>query len=246
MSDSGDDDKNDGSQTKPYATLAEAVKKAEDGATIYVMSNLTMTTCARFYNKSLTITSGEGGPYTLTRGENFETIQDNARSTYNPAIIEVQANSGNAPYGLTLENIVLNDGGKHEGTVFAQAISGSSNSGNTKYAQDAIVSSNATIPCTITLGEGAVLQNFGGMSAVRVTDSAKLVMLSGSVIEDTTVEDRERGATGSNGPAGAVWIQGAEFIMENGAEVKNVVGRAVYADGRNGQHRRYHQRYRRG
>ena len=56
-------------------------------------------------------------------------------------------------------------------------------------------------------------------------------MLSGSVIEDTTVEDRERGATGSNGPAGAVWIQGAEFIMENGAEVKNVVGRAVYADG---------------
>ncbi|MBS5590068.1 S-layer homology domain-containing protein [Muriventricola aceti] len=231
VSDSGDDDKNDGSQTKPYATLAEAVKKAEDGATIYVMSNLTMTTCARFYNKSLTITSGEGGPYTLTRGENFETIQDNARSTYNPAIIEVQANSGNAPYGLTLENIVLNDGGKHEGTVFAQAISGSSNSGNTKYAQDAIVSSNATIPCTITLGEGAVLQNFGGMSAVRVTDSAKLVMLSGSVIEDTTVEDRERGATGSNGPAGAVWIQGAEFIMENGAEVKNVVGRAVYADG---------------
>ena len=71
--------------------------------------------------------------------------------------------------------------------VFVQAISGSSNSGNTKYAQDAIVSSNATIPCTITLGEGAVLQNFGGMSAVRVTDSAKLVMLSGSVIEDTTV-----------------------------------------------------------
>lgn len=227
----GNDDTGTGGQDAPYATLATAVEKAKDGDTIYVMSDLTMTKCARFYNKSLTITSGEGGPYTVTRGDNFETIQDDARSTYNPAMIEAQANSGDGPYGLTLTNIVLDDGGKHEGTVFAQAISGSGNGQNNKYVQDAIVASNATVPCTITLGEGAVLQNFGGMSAVRVTDSAKLVMLSGSVIEDTTVDDRERGATGSNGPAGAVWIQGAEFVMEDGAEIKNLIGRAVYADG---------------
>ena len=32
------------------------------------MSDLTITKCTRFYNKHLTITSGEGGPYTLTRG----------------------------------------------------------------------------------------------------------------------------------------------------------------------------------
>ena len=74
-------DQGDGTQTKPYATLAKAVEQAEDGATIYVMSDLTLTTCARFYNKSLTITSGEGGPYTVTRGGSFETIQDDARST---------------------------------------------------------------------------------------------------------------------------------------------------------------------
>ena len=227
----GNDDTGTGGQEAPYATLTKAVEKAEDGATIYAMSDLTMTTCARFYNKRLTITSGEGGPYTVTRGDSFETIQDDARSTYNPAMIEAQANSGDDPYGLTLTNIILDDGGKHEGTVFAQAISGSGNGQNDKYVQDAIVASNATVPCTITLGEGAVLQNFGGMSAVRVTDSAKLVMLSGSVIEDTTVDDRERGATGSNGPAGAVWIQGAEFVMEDGAEIKNLIGRAVYADG---------------
>ena len=231
VEDGGDDESGKGTKEKPYATLAKAVDKAEEGATIYVMSNLTMTACARFYNKNLTIASGEGGPYTLTRGESFESIQDDARSTYNPAMIEVQANSGNGPYGLTLENIVLNDGGKYEGTVFSQAISGNGNSENTKYAQDAIVSSNATVPCTITLGEGAVLQNFGGMSAVRVTDSAKLVMMTGSVIEDTTVSDRIKGDSGSNGPAGAVWLQGAEFVMEDGAKIKNVVGRAVYADG---------------
>ena len=48
-----------------------------------------MTKCARYYDKHLTITSGDGGPYTLTRGDDFGQIQDAARSTYNPALIEV-------------------------------------------------------------------------------------------------------------------------------------------------------------
>ena len=33
----------DGSADKPYATLVKAVTEAEDGSTIYVMSDLTMT-----------------------------------------------------------------------------------------------------------------------------------------------------------------------------------------------------------
>lgn len=43
----GDDD-GAGSQNSPYATLAKAVEVADDGATIYVMSNLEMTECARY------------------------------------------------------------------------------------------------------------------------------------------------------------------------------------------------------
>ena len=42
VSSSGSDG-NVGTQTAPYATLAKAVEAAEDGATIYVMSDLTMT-----------------------------------------------------------------------------------------------------------------------------------------------------------------------------------------------------------
>lgn len=42
VSSSGSDG-NVGTQTAPYATLAKAVDVAEDGATIYVMSDLTMT-----------------------------------------------------------------------------------------------------------------------------------------------------------------------------------------------------------
>ena len=235
--------KNDGSDTDglgtkeaPFATLAKAVEHASNGATIYVMSNLTMTECARYYSKSLTITSDENGPYTVTRDNSFATQSDHARNCYNPAMIEVQTN-GDKPAGLTLTKIILDDDGKHEGTVFAQAVSddgtGTSGiSGNTVYVQDAIIASNATVPSTITLGDGAVLRNFGGMSAVRITDQAQLVMAEGSIIEDTTVKDRTKGEVqGEVGPAGAIWIQGSSFTMNEGAVIRNIIGRAVYADG---------------
>lgn len=232
VSSAGDDTAGNGSQSAPYATLAKAVDVAKDGATIYVMSDLTMTKCAWYYNKNLTIASLGENAFTVTRKDGFETLSDTARSWYNPAMIEVQGNQEGAECGLTLTNIILDDGGKHEGDVFAQAISGEGKVDNSIYVQDAIVASNATVPCTITLGEGAILRNFGGMSAVRVTDQAQLVMAEGSIIEDTTVTDRTKGkAQGEVGPAGAVWLQGSDFEMENGAEIKNVNGRAVYADG---------------
>lgn len=235
VSSAGDDTAGNGSQSAPYATLAKAVDVAKDGSTIYVMSDLAMTDCARFYSKSLTITSGEGGPYTVTRDNSFTTQSDHARSWYNPAMIEVQTHTGGEGAGLTLTNIIFDDDGKKEGTVFAQAVSdgsvGATSNDNLVYVQDAIIASNATVPTTITLGDGAVLQNFGGMSAVRVTDQAKLVMKSGSVIEDAPSITRSKGDAGSVGPAGAVWLQGSDFEMENGAEIKNVNGRAVYADG---------------
>ena len=234
VSSAGDDTNGNGSEDKPFATLAKAVDVAKDGATIYVMSDLNMTSCARFYNKSLTITSLGDATCTITRGDNFAQQQDNARSWYNPAMVEVQT-TGGVGAGLTLTNIIFDDAGKKEGTVFAQAVSdgsvGAASNDNLVYVQDAIIASNATVTTTITLGDGAVLRNFGGMSAVRVTDQAKLVMKSGSVIEDAPSITRSKGDAGSVGPAGAVWLQGSDFEMENGAEIKNVNGRAVYADG---------------
>lgn len=231
VSSSGYDATGNGTEDSPYATLAKAVDIAPDGATIYVMTNLSMTQCARFYDKHLTITSSGEYAVTITRGDSFETQSDDARSWYNPAMIEVQTTSSSA--GLTLTNIILDDGGKHMGMVFAQASSEEDGGDNTVYVQDAIIASNATVTSTITLGAGAVLRNFGGMSAVRVTNKARLVMASGSVIEDTdSLVTRTKGTvTGEVGPAGAVWIQGAAFEMKDGAKIQNVNGRAVYVDG---------------
>ena len=232
VSSTGSDEQNTGTKDLPFATLAKAVDAAADGAAIYIMSDLTMDQCARFYDKSLTITSGEGGPYTITRSADFNRQSDTARSWYNPAMIEVQSSSASS-VGLTLSKIILDDAGMHEGTVFAQAVSGDGNADNTIFVQDAIIASNATVPCTVTLGSGAVLRNFGGMSAVRATDQAKIVMESGSVIEDTmTGYTRTKGsAAGSVGPAGAIWLQGGTLVMREGSKLQNMDGRGVYADG---------------
>lgn len=232
VSSTGNDEQNTGTKDLPFATLAKAVDAAADGTTIYVMSDLTMDQCARFYDKSLKITSGEGGPYTITRSADFKQQSDTARNWYNPAMIEVQSSSASS-VGLTLSDIVLDDAGMHEGTVFAQAVSGDGNEDNTVYVQDAIIASNATVPCTVTLGKDAVLRNFGGMSAVRATDQAKIVMESGSVIEDTlTGHTRTKGSgADSVGPAGAIWLQGGTLVMEEGSKIRNMDGRGVYADG---------------
>ena len=232
VSSTGSDEQNTGTKDLPFATLAKAVDAAADGAVIYIMSDLTMDQCARFYDKSLTITSGDVGPYTVTRSADFKQQSDTARSWYNPAMIEVQSLSASS-VGLTLSNVILDDAGMHEGTVFAQAVSGDGNADNTIFVQDAIIASNATVPCTVTLGSGAVLRNFGGMSAVRATDQAKIVMESGSVIEDTMAgyTRTKDSAAGSVGPAGAIWLQGGTLVMKEGSKIQNMDGRGVYADG---------------
>ena len=149
VSSSGYDATGSGAEDFPYATLAKAVGAADSGATIYVMTDLSMKQCARFYDKHLTITSSGEDAVTITRGDSFGMQSDNARRWYNPAMIEVQTTSSSA--GLTLTNIILDDGGKHMGTVFAQASSEEDGGDNTVYVQDAIIASNATVTSTITL-----------------------------------------------------------------------------------------------
>ncbi len=243
VSESGSDENGDGTKDSPYATLAKAVVEAKDGATIYVMSNLTMQACARYYGKNLTITSGDGGPYTLTRGDDFAAHQDSARSTYNPALIEVDSTDGPNTASLVLTNIILDDDGKHEGSYFVQADSDGDGQtfideendikvGNTYIVQDGMIATYNGVG-TITLGDGAILKNYGGMCAVRLS-GGELIMEEGSQIIDDREIVREKGEKGSFGPAGAIWIQGGTLTMNGGViggdEGVTMNGRAVYVD----------------
>lgn len=218
-------DENSGTQAAPLASLAKAAEliNAAEGTdyTVYVMTDLTSTACARFYNKNVTITS-YGEKHTVSRGDGFATIADNARSFYNPAMVEIQGRQDTP--ALTLRNIVFDDCGKHMGSVYAQAISGEDHGDNLQYVQDAIIASNATVPCTINIEGDAALVNFGGMSAVRVTSAAH-VNMNGTITGHTMPSS----IGGGNGPAGAIWIQGGSAYV--GGTITGLTGRAVYVDG---------------
>ncbi|MCL2324486.1 MAG: hypothetical protein FWC48_02795, partial [Actinomycetia bacterium] len=229
VSATGSDTTGTGASTSPYASLAHAANVASDGSTIYVMSNLTMTASARFYSKHLTIKSDSGGPYTVTRGTPFAILNDPARNNFNPAMIEVAGAPGAMGSSLLLEDIIFDDNGLHEGTTFAWETFGGSN--NTNNVQDAIVSSYSGSGY-ITLGSGAVLRNYGGMSAVRVTGGSELTMESGSVIEDTI-------APPARGARQAVMIEGGKADLQQGSVIRhiyygvcvNCVGCTVTANG---------------
>lgn len=246
VSSKGSDENGDGTQQYPLASLSKAVDVAKDGATIYVMSDLTMTSCARFYNKSITITSFGDSAYTVKRGENFSTLSDPARAFYNPAMLEVgnvKGNEGSA--SLTLTNIVFDDNHSVEGEYYVQAASkgggthfGSMDLDNRSIVQDAIIATY-TSTGSITLGDGAVLKNYGGMSAVRISGGTLNMQAGSQIIDDTQVE-RTKGTaiTGADkglyGPAGAIWIQGGTLNMNGGviggADGITMSGRAIYVD----------------
>ena len=117
VSASGSDDNDGTAQDKAVATLAKAVKIAPDGATIYVMDDLEMETGARYWDKSLTITSlGPENPVTVTRGAAMNVVNedyhDPSRNRYIGSMIEVGGTaSGSSTASLTLENIIFDDGG---------------------------------------------------------------------------------------------------------------------------------------
>ncbi|MCM1025381.1 MAG: InlB B-repeat-containing protein, partial [Roseburia sp.] len=218
-----------GSEANPCASLAEAVDLGDDrpepNITIILMSDLTMTECARINGKNVTI---KGNGYTITRGDNFETISDTQRSWYNPAMIEVCDSKDNPKASLRLENITLDDGGKTAGTIYKQAAV--DNTSSSEIVQDAIIATyNGTWgPVgTITLGNNVTLKGYGGMSAVRLS-AGTLIMESGSKI--TGGKKFTTKGQGGYGPAGAVWIQGGSLIMNEGAEISDLIGRAVYLD----------------
>ena len=130
VSKGGDDETGDGSAGKPVATLARAVALAAPGTAdnpteIYVMSDLTMTASARYWNKHIAISSqGESAPFTVTRGKYEGGAGDPARQEYNAAMIEVNGHTdGGIVSTLSLTNIIFDDNGVHAGKYFIQASS---------------------------------------------------------------------------------------------------------------------------
>lgn len=252
-----------GTSDHPFQSLQKAAAAADNnGQTlIYLMSDIALTSVVSIWEKNITIASdpvsmqaNNGQAFTISRGDSFQTSRDAARGAYNPAMIEVGGTTGQGVVAnLRLENVVLDDQGKAQGGAnreyFIQAASdgdGNTDFGNpatenqnpisnTDIVQDALIATyNGT--GEITLGSGAVLKNYGGMSAVRLSGGT-LIMERGSTICDDASMQRVKGTAidGADasfyGPAGAVWMQGGTLIMEEDSEIRDMAGRAVYVDG---------------
>ena len=202
-----------------FKSLSEAVDKAADEATVYVLRDLTATERSLIDKKTIAI---DGQGHTVTRGENFTLASDTNRGGYNAAMIEVANGSR-----VTFTDITLDDAGFREGTKFEDAIGGDGDKKNEDRVQDAIIAAYGDGKGTIILGEETTLQNFGGLSAVRIGgkngEGSTLIMESGSKIIDDGFTDREGGFA-------AVWNQGGTFTMEEGAEISDVYGRALYSE----------------
>ena len=217
VSKDGRDDDGDGTKAKPFATLATAVNAAENGDTIYLLSNLEISDLALISEKVITI---DGQGHTVTRANGFHSTNDQGRGGYNPAMIEVANQST-----LTLTNITLNDRFLHEANEFTLA--GSSTENNLDKVHDGIIASYGDGHSTIILGEGTTLKNFGGLSAVYITgengEGATLIMESGSKICDDELGKREGGYA-------AIFNHGGTVTAKAGSSIEGIDGRAIYAD----------------
>ena len=221
----GNDVTGNGMSDSPFASLYLAVDKVKSDGTIYLLSDLTSTKYAFVDSKSITI-NGQG--HSITRGENFTAEVDGGRGGYNPAMIEVANNST-----LTLTNITLDDAYSTKGNKFLEQKTGENKGDNSQKVQDAIIAAYSG-GGTIILDDGTTLKNFGGMSAIRVGGqynsnpnlpvTSQVIMKSGSqIIDDLNSGDRKGGVA-------AIWSQGGNVVMEAGASITDIDGRAIYLE----------------
>lgn len=238
----GDDTTGDGSLTNPFASLAKTasvingISPAYKHYHIHVLSDLTSSACARFYDNNVTISS-EGGRFTVTRAAAFAQLSDTRRSWYNPAMLELGGtNLTTGPeLFMIIENVIFDDVYRHDaaGTYFT--FGPPTASPWTVVVHDAIVASYYP-GGNIVLGDKGELRNFGGMSAIRAADYAKVLLKDGSLITDVGANaNSTRVGPNINSQQGhaAVSLSNADFYMEDGAMITNIANvHGIHASGR--------------
>ena len=213
------DDMGRGSREEPLATLSAAadLANAAEGDTVYVilLSDLTITKTARFQGKNVILMSDEGSVL-VSRGSGFETAYDPLRRAYNPAMIELGSLQGETGgTSLSLDNVILDDAGLHEGSEFAaQSTDPKEEADNLERVQDAIIGVYGG--ARLTINPGSELRNFGGMSAVHAVGGAVTVE-DHSFIHDTADVSSPAGLKAICAEGAQVRIGTEATVIERGA-----------------------------
>ncbi len=235
VSKDGNDESGDGSEQAPFQSLARAAKAANETPDrpvyILVMTDLEMKESARFIGQNISILAADK-TVTLKRAEDFKIAKDLKGKDYNPAMIELRAPEGaeRKAGSLLLMNVILDDAGRHEGSLFEQpqetepeteseepaAQTASAEEPADKeekkpeLVQDAIVSVGDE--GSLTLGRGAELRNFGGLSAVHLGEKSQLTMEESSAIRDTENVANERPALLTAESSVVELLEGAKLL----------------------------------
>ncbi len=235
VSKDGNDESGDGSEQAPFQSLARAAKAANETPDrpvyILVMTDLEMKESARFIGQNISILAA-GKAVTLKRAQDFKTAKDLKDKDYNPAMIELRAPEGaeRKAGSLLLVNVILDDAGRHEGSLFEQpqetepeteseepavqtaAVEQTADKEEKKpeLVQDAIVSVGDE--GSLTLGRGAELRNFGGLSAVHLGEKSQLTMEESSAIRDTENVANERPALLTAESSVVELLEGAKLL----------------------------------
>jgi uncharacterized repeat protein (TIGR02543 family) len=235
VSKDGNDESGDGSEQAPFQSLARAAKAANETPDrpvyILVMTDLEMKESARFIGQNISILAADK-TVTLKRAEDFKTAKDLKGKDYNPAMIELRAPEGaeRKAGSLLLMNVILDDAGRHEGSLFEQpqetepeteseepavqtaAVEQTADKEEKKpeLVQDAIVSVGDE--GSLTLGRGAELRNFGGLSAVHLGEKSQLTMEESSAIRDTENVANERPALLTAESSVVELLEGAKLL----------------------------------
>ena len=234
VSKDGNDETGDGSEQAPFQSLARAARAANEtpdrAVYILVMTDLEMKESARFIGKRVSILAADK-PVTLKRVQDFKPAKDLKGKDYNPAMIELRApeDSERKAGSLLLIDVILDDAGRHEGSLFElpqqseQETEGEAPAARTasveqtadeeekpQQVQDAIVSVGDE--GSLTLGRGAELRNFGGLSAVHLGDKSQLTMEADSAIRDTEDVANERPALLTAESSQVELLEGAKLL----------------------------------
>ena len=152
--------------------------------------------------------------------------------------------TGKTAGSLLLINVILDDAGRREGSLFEipsqpetpeedgeneepaeeepadqapsddpKTTDGNKTNDGPALVQDAIVSVGDG--GSLTLGTGAELRNFGGLSAVHLGEKSKLTMQAGSAILDTKEADNQRDALLKAGSAKVELLEGAKLLQRS-------------------------------
>ena len=239
VSKDGNDETGDGSEQAPFQTLARAARAANENGErpvyILLLTDLEMKEAARFIGRNITILAADK-PVTVTRAKDFKTAKDLKGKDYNPAMIELRAPEGTElkAGSLLLIDVILDDAGRHEGSVFEDAPAAESETepkeegeepaaqpasadktesdGEKKpeKVQDAIISVGDE--GSLTLGRGAELRNFGGLSAVHLGEKSQLTMEADSAIRDTESASNDRPALLKAESSKVELLEGAKLL----------------------------------